>query len=144
LSIAAIRYGWALTDSFGKGWRRGTPEYTIDWLPAIVLTKPSLVYGAGIAPLGLKWNFLGSPPLRPYGELVLGGVLSTSNVPPGDTLNSNFTLTSGGGLTLFTYENQALRAGIDYSYLSNGYLGAHNPGYNGFATVVEYHWFKAK
>jgi hypothetical protein len=64
-----------------------------------VLTKLSVAYGAGIAPLGRKWNFLGSPPRRPYGELVLGGVLSTSNLPPGDTLNINFTLNSGGGLT---------------------------------------------
>jgi hypothetical protein len=36
---------------FGKGWRRGPREYKIDWLPAIVLTKPSVVHSAGIAPL---------------------------------------------------------------------------------------------
>lgn len=144
LSTAAIRYGLVLTDPFGKGPLRGTLEYTLDWLPAIVMTKPSVIYGAGVAPFGLKWNLLGKPRLRPYGELVLGGVLSTANLPPGDTININFTVNAGGGLTLLTHGNQALSAGIDFSHLSNGNLGPHNPQLNGIAFVVEYHWLRAK
>jgi lipid A 3-O-deacylase PagL len=142
LSTAAFRYGVVLTDLFGKGPLRGTLEYTLDWLPAIVMTKPTVVYGAGVAPFGLKWNFVGRPRLRPYGELVLGGVLSTNNIPPGDTLNINFTINAGGGLTLLTRGNQSLTAGLDFSHLSNGNLGAHNPQLNGFAFVLEYHWMK--
>lgn len=142
LSTAAIRYGLVLTDAFGKGWTRGSLEYTLDWLPAIVMTKPAVVYGAGVAPAGLRWNFAGKPRLRPYAELVLGGVLSTSNIPPGDFLNINFTINTGGGLTLYTRGNQMLTAGFDYSHLSNAFLASHNPQLNGFAVVVEYHWMK--
>lgn len=50
LSEAAFRYGIVLTDPMGKGAFRGNLEYTVDWLPAIVLTKPKVVYGAGVAP----------------------------------------------------------------------------------------------
>lgn len=142
LSTAAIRYGLVLTDPIGSGWRRGTLEYTLDWLPAIVMTKPSVVYGAGVAPFGLRWNFVGKPRLRPYAELVLGGVLSTSNIPPGNTFNINFTVNAGGGLALYTRGNQMLTAGIDLSHLSNAYLGPKNPQLNGFAFVVEWHWMK--
>jgi hypothetical protein len=56
LSTSAFRYGLVLTDPFGTGRVRGTLEYTLDWLPAIVLTKPKVVYGAGVAPIGLRWN----------------------------------------------------------------------------------------
>ena len=131
LSTAAFRYGLVLTDP-------------MDWLPAIVLTQPKVVYGAGVAPFGIKWNVLGKPRLHPYAELALGGVLSTSNIPPGDTLNINFTIHAGGGLTLHTRGNQSLTAGIDFSHLSNGYLGNSNPEYNGVAFVLAYHWMKPR
>jgi len=144
LSTSAVRFGLVLTDPFGRGRLRGTLEYTLDWLPAIFLTKPTTVYGAGVAPIGFRWNFLGKPRLYPYGELVLGGVLSRSNIPPGNTLNINFTINSGLGLKVFAHGNQMLTAGLDYSHLSNGYLGATNPGLNGIAVIVEYHWLRAK
>ena len=143
LSTSAVRFGLVLTDPFGRGRLRGTLEYTLDWLPAIFLTKPKTVYGAGVAPIGFRWNFLGKR-LHPYGELVLGGVLSTGNIPPGNTLNINFTINSGLGLTVLTHGNQMLTAGLDYSHLSNGNLGANNPGLNGIAVIVEYHWLKPK
>ena len=141
LSTAAFRYGLVLSDPFGKGLGRGTLEYTIDWLPAVVLTKLSTVYCAGIAPLGVRWNVLLKPRLRPYGEVVLGGVLCTADIPPSD-INIGFTVNGGAGLSLFTRGNQMLTAGLDYSHLSDAYLGHRNPNYNGFAFVVEYHWLK--
>jgi hypothetical protein len=71
-------------------------------------------------------------------------VLSTSNIPPGNTLNINFTINSGLGLTVFTHGNQMRTAGLDDSHLSNRYLDATNPGLNGIAVIVEYHWLKPK
>jgi hypothetical protein len=65
----------------------------------------------------------------------------TSNIPPGNTLNINFTINSGLGLTVLT---QMLTAGLDDSYLSNGYLGANNPGLDGIAVTVGYHSLKPK
>ena len=80
-----------------KGRMRGTFEYTIDWLPVVLMTRPSVIYGFGIAPVGLKWNFLANPPHRPYAEVDFGGVLSTHSIPPGDS-TINFTANAGGGL----------------------------------------------
>ena len=54
LSTSAVRFGLVLTDPFGRGRLRGTLEYTLDWLPAIFLTKPTTVYGAGVAPIGFR------------------------------------------------------------------------------------------
>ena len=141
LSTAAIRYGLVLKDAFGKGWRRGSLEYTLDWLPAVVLTKPRVIYCGGVAPLGVRWNVIAKPRLRPYGEVVTGGVLCTGNIPPSD-LNVGFTINASAGLALFTRDNQMLTAGLDYSHLSNAYLGRNNPNYNGIAFVLEYHWLK--
>src|SRR6516165_11258436 len=50
LSTAAVRYGLVLTDPVGKGRLCGTFEYTVDLLPMVLMTKPSLIYGAGLAP----------------------------------------------------------------------------------------------
>ena len=141
LSSGAFRLGVVVSDIFGRGWVRGTLEYTIDWLPAVVITKPAVIYCGGVAPVGVRWNILAKPCLHPYGEVVLGGVLCHGNIPPSN-LNIGFTINSGVGLTLFTRGNQMLTAGLDYSHLSNADLGKPNPNYNGIAFVLEYHWLK--
>jgi len=143
LSTAAVRYGLVLTDPVGKGRLCGTFEYTVDLLPMVLMTKPSLIYGAGLAPFGAKWNFFANPRLRPYGEAVFGAVYGTSHIPPGDT-KFNFTVNAGVGLTLLSRGNQELTAGFDFSRLSNAYLGPYNPNLNGVAFVIEYHWLKPK
>jgi hypothetical protein len=94
LSEAAFRYGIVLTDSMGKGAFRGNLEYTVDWLPAIVLTKPKVVYGAGAAPHSVCDGLPGHLRLHPYGKLVMGGVLSTGNIPPRDTPRPSTRVTS--------------------------------------------------
>ena len=114
LSTAAIRYGLVLSNPFGKGWGRGSLEYTVDWLPAVVLTKPKVIYCGGVAPVGVRWNFVAKPRLRPYGEVVTGGVLCTTDIPPSD-LNLGFTVNAGVGLALRIRGDQMLTAGIDYS-----------------------------
>ena len=143
LTSAAIRVGVVLTDPFGKGRLRGTFEYTIDWLPVVLMIHPSVIYGFGIAPVGLKWNFLANPPHRPYAEVDFGGVLSTHSIPPGDS-TINFTANAGGGLTLLNRGNETLSAGFNFSHLSCGFLCSRNPNLNGVSFVLEYHWLKAK
>jgi len=143
LSTAGFRYGWVLTDPFGKGWGRGALEYTIDLLPAVVLTKPSTIYCGGIAPIGVRWNTLAKPRLRSYGEVEAGGVFCTANIPPSD-LNIGFTVNTGAGLALFTRGNQMLTAGLNFSHLSDANLGNPNPNYNGISFVLEYHWLRSK
>ena len=143
LTSAAIRYGVVLTDPFGKGRLRGTFEYTIDWLPIVLMIHPSVIYGAGIAPVGFKWNFLANPRHRPYAEVDFGGVFSTHSIPPGDS-TINFTTNAGGGLTLLNRGNETLSAGFNFSHLSCGFLCSRNPNLNGVSFVLEYRWLKAK
>lgn len=100
LSEAAFRYGIVLTDPMGKGAFRGNLEYTVDWLPAIVLTKPKVVYGAGAAPHSVCDGLPGHLRLHPYGKLVMGGVLSTGNIPPRDTLRPSTRVTTSSSFVL--------------------------------------------
>src|SRR5215472_2470808 len=52
------------------------------------------------ASFGLRWNLPGHPRLHPYGELVLGGVLSTGNIPPRDTLRPSTRVTTSSSFVL--------------------------------------------
>jgi hypothetical protein len=143
LTTAAIRYGVVLTDPFGKGRLRGTLEYTLDWLPMILMTRPSLIYGAGVLPLGFKFNYLANPRHRPFWEGNFGGTLSTHSLPPGNsTLNLN--VNAGGGLTLLNRGAETLTVSFQYSHLSCGFFCSRNPNLNGASIVLEYHWLKPK
>jgi len=143
LTTAAIRYGVVLTQPVGKGRLRGTLEYTMDWLPVVVMTHPSVMYGVGVAPVGLKWNYLANPRHRPYWEADFGGLFSTHSIPPGNS-TVNFTANAGGGLALLNRGNEMLTTGFYFSHLSCGFLCSRNPNLNGVSFVLEYHWLKAK
>jgi hypothetical protein len=143
LTTTAIRYGVVLTDPFGAEHLRGTLEYTLDWMPMILMTRPSVIYGAGVLPLGFKFNYLGNPRHRPFWEGSFGGTLSSHSLPPGNsTLNLN--VNAGGGLTLLNRGTEALTVSFEYSHLSCGFFCTRNPNLNGASIVLEYHWFKSK
>jgi hypothetical protein len=143
LSTIGVRYGKVFTVLFGKGWTRGTVEYTMDALPALILTKPALTYCGGVEPLGFRWNLKGRPRLRPYGESAAGTAFCTGNILP-STSTVGFSVHAGGGLALFTRGNQMLTAGVYYSHLSDANLKLPNPNYNGMSAVIEYHFMKPR
>jgi hypothetical protein len=96
-----------------------------------------VIYGFGIAPVGLKWNFLANLRHRPYAEVDFGGVLSTHSIPPGDS-TINFTANAGGGLTLVNRGNETLSAGFNFSHLSCGFLCSRNPNCRARSPVCGY------
>jgi Lipid A 3-O-deacylase (PagL) len=138
VSTVGVRYGKVFTVPFGTGWWRGTVEYTMDALPALVLTKPSLTYCGGIEPVGFRWNLQSRPRLRPYGESAAGTAFCTGNIPPSH-FNVGFSVHAG-----FTRGNQMLTAGLYYSHLSDANLGHPNPNYNGISCVLEYHFMRSR
>jgi len=127
---AGLRYGWVLTDSHLPGFLKGRFEYAMDAVPAYLIFQPSgNVYGVGLNPLNLKWNFLSRGHFSPYLELSGGTLFTTSKVPPG-TSNVNFT--SGAAFGTHVLGKRAWAIEARYLHISNAGLGDLNPGINLF------------
>ena len=127
---AGLRYGWVLTGSHLPGFLKGRFEYAVDAVPAYLIFQPSgTVYGVGLNPLNLKWNFLSHGNFSPYLELSGGTLFTTSKVPSG-TSDVNFTSGAAFGTHLLGKKAWAIEA--RYLHISNAGLGDLNPGINLF------------
>jgi hypothetical protein len=142
VSMAGFRTGYVFARPAIHGPMRGTLEYFFVGIPVFVLTKPQAIYGGGISPVGLKWNFENRR--QPYLQISLGGILSTRNVPPGDTSNLNFTVSADGGMAIARHENRAITANVGFWHLSNAHMGRTNPSLNALTFGIEYHWYKPR
>ncbi len=126
---AGLRYGWVLTKPIGPGFLKGRFEYAIDAVPAFLIFQPTnTAYGAGINPLGLKWNFATRGHIAPYLELNGGTLFTSQEVPPG-TSKVNFTDAAAFGLQ-FLGARHALSLEARYLHISNAGLTNPNPGVN--------------
>lgn len=131
---AGLRYGWVLTDAHLPGILKGRFEYAIDAVPAYLIFQPTgTVYGVGLNPLNLKWNFVRRGRVSPYLELSGGTLFTTSKVPP-QTSAVNFTSGAAFGMHLLGSRAWALEA--RYLHISNAGLGDLNPGINTFEIRV--------
>ncbi len=126
---AGFRYGWVLTKPIGPGFLKGRFEYAIDAVPAFLLFQPTnTAYGAGVNPLGLKWNFATRGHVAPYLELNGGTLFTSQEVPPG-TSKVNFTSAAAFGVH-FLGPSHALALEARYLHISNAGLTSPNPGVN--------------
>ena len=126
---AGLRYGWVLTKPIGPGFLKGRFEYAIDAVPAFVLFQPTnTAYGAGVNPLGLKWNFATRGHVAPYLELNGGTLFTSQEVPPG-TSKVNFTSAAAFGVH-FLGASHAMSLEARYLHISNAGLTNPNPGVN--------------
>ena len=126
---AGVRYGWILTRPHGPGFLKGRFEYVLDAVPAfIVLQKYNTAYGAGVSPLGLKWDFAARGRVEPYLELN-GGTLFTNHDVPTGTSSVNFTDAAAFGLHLLG-DKWAWTLEARYMHISNAGLSSPNPGVN--------------
>ncbi len=124
-----LRYGWVLTKPIGPGFLKGRFEYAIDAVPAFLIFQPTnTAYGAGVNPLGLKWNFATRGHVAPYLELNGGTLFTSQEVPPG-TSKVNFTDAAAFGLQ-FLGPRHALSLEARYLHISNAGLTNPNPGVN--------------
>ncbi len=124
-----VRYGWVLTNPHLPGLLKGRFEYAVDAVPAFVVFQPgNTVYGAGLNPLNLKWNFAGSHRVVPFAELS-GGVLFTNHEVPAGSSNVNFTPGAAFGAH-FLRGKWNWSAEVRYLHISNAGLTVSNPGIN--------------
>jgi hypothetical protein len=135
--------GRVITRDYGSGWRRGNLEYGFDVMPVFETFGNQRTHGWGFDPAILRWNSaLHMPRISPYIELAGGVVITSSNLPPGNTSSFNFTPKGGGGIYLWTRKRQAFDIGFRWSHISNANLGVDNPEFNGVRLSLAYHWFK--
>lgn len=128
---AGLRYGWVLTYPHGPGILKGRFEYAVDAVPAyLIFERRSTVYGIGLNPLNLKWNFATRGKIAPYLELSGGTLFTTSKVPP-RTSSVNFTPSAAFG-THILGKSCAWTIEARYLHISNAGLGDFNPGINTF------------
>jgi hypothetical protein len=124
-----LRYGRVLTNPHGPAWLRGRFEYTFDVIPIFWVFQPhGTAYGAGLDPLGLKWNLAVHHRIEPYVNMTGGVVFTNIPTPPGAS-RVNFIPSAAFGF-------HALRgrynwsAEIRYLHISNAGLTRPNPGIN--------------
>lgn len=126
---AGLRYGWILTRPHGPSFLNGRFEYVVDAVPAfVVFQRGGTAYGAGVNPLGLKWDFAARGRIEPYIELN-GGTLFTNHEVPAGTSSVNFTSAAALGTHLLG-DKHAFSVEVRYLHISNAGLATPNPGIN--------------
>ena len=132
---AGLRYGWILTDAHGPGFLRGRFEYALDALPVVMVFQPGgKTYGFGFDPWIMKWNLEPHHRISPYIELGGGGVISTKEIPVGES-HFNFSPTGALGVNILRGK---YHWSIDFRYLhfSDAQLTSFNPGTDTFGLRI--------
>jgi hypothetical protein len=141
---AGVSVGRVLTGELGKGWARGTLELDAEIMPLdyVLWNGYRNVYGVGVNPLVMKWNFTRGKKVIPY-FLAQGGMLwTTDRVPPGDTSKINFLSGPGVGLNYFLRPGRSVSIDLRATHLSNASLGNHNPGVDSSLQIsLGYNWW---
>jgi hypothetical protein len=141
------RIGRVMTGELGNGWRKGTFELAAEITPVdyIFWRRYQDVYGFGITPIDMKWNFTSGKRLVPFVEAAGGVMWSTVDVPAGNTSRINFTPGCGGGMHIFLKPGHAVTWTLRAVHISNASLGSHNPGVNASVQAsLGYTWFKTR
>ncbi|HYW74336.1 MAG TPA: acyloxyacyl hydrolase [Pyrinomonadaceae bacterium] len=134
-----LRYGRVLAASKTVAF-----EWTIDAVPVAVLSndRPFItsssppvigserksVYGAGAAPIGLKFNFRRDRRVQPFGQATGGFLYFAEQVPIANASQFNFTFDFGGGIQIVNSNRRSFTVGYKYQHISNGYTANFNPG----------------
>ena len=136
-----LRYGRVLAAN-----RTLAFEYTIDAIPVAILSTKRLtvikispglfslrenresVYGAGLAPVGLKLNFRRHRRVQPFASGTGGFLYFTEQVPVSGASQFNFTFDFGGGVQIVNSNRRSFTIGYKFHHISNGYTAAINRG----------------
>lgn len=142
ISMAGFHASRVVYESPPNSTHHRTLEYTIELQPLFLITRRQVVYGGGLSPVGLKWNFMprGKGRYRPYLECNGGAMFTQTNVPPGRTDTFNFTAAAGPGVMIALNRSQALSVALRYWHLSNANLGDRNPAFNTIQLELGFHW----
>ncbi len=156
---AGMRFGKVLTHELGGGPLRGNLEFSGDLIPLYLVHQPEIVrlgpdlfartgkgqtiYGAGVNPFVVKWNFTRGKKIVPFAGIDGGVLLTAQDMPQPDTSVVNFASGVEFGAHFFRSEKRAVTLSGHVLHVSNASIGNHNPGLN--ATLhfrLGYTWFK--
>jgi hypothetical protein len=134
-----LRYGRVLAASKSVAF-----EWTIDAVPLAILSNERLfvisstpfvvgserkaVYGAGAAPIGLKFNFRRNRRVQPFGQATGGFLYFSQQAPITNASQFNFTFDFSGGVQIVNSNRRSFTIGYKYHHISNGNTGTFNPG----------------
>lgn len=134
-AVQTIGWGRELTRELGPGVLRGRFVWAAEVTPIFAQYSPSSIYGAGVAPLVWRWNFVPEPRWSAFAELAMGGLWTTDAIPE-DTSRANFTAHWGGGVRLRPRGRHALLLAYRFQHFSNGNNQSSNPGVNSHVLLV--------
>jgi lipid A 3-O-deacylase len=140
--LVGARFGRVFTHELGKNALRGSFEMAVDIIPINEFwIGGNAQYAGAIDPFIAKWNFTGGKTVSPYIAAVGGIVFSSSNLPPGDTAQVNFTSGAELGAQWFHQSKNSWDFAVKIYHLSNASIGNKNPGINGAVQfMVGYTW----
>ena len=140
--LAGARFGRVFTHELGSNPLRGSFEMAVDIIPINEFwIGGNAQYAGAIDPFIAKWNFTGGNTVSPYLAAVGGVVFSSSNLPPGDTSQVNFTSGAELGAQWFRQSKNSIDFAVKIYHLSNASIGTLNPGINGAVQfMVGYTW----
>ncbi len=128
-------------------------DWTVDGVPMALLSldrggepgdtggPKDVVYGAGIAPIGLRLSYDGFDSWRPYFASNVGFLMFEERVPATGT-KFNYTWDFGVGAQIFVAGDQAISFGYDFKHISNAYSGEENPGFDANMLYVGWSIFR--
>ncbi len=136
-----LRWGRVLTTNHGPGFLRGNLEYAVEVLPAFLTAQSTNVFGGGITPLLLQYNFAGGRRFVPFIQAGAGMLFTTRKVPE-DTSQFNFTPQGGIGVYWFRQPRSAVAFGVRYHHISNASTAERNPGHNALDLYTGISWWR--
>ncbi len=140
VSFFAGRWGRQLTaDLFNGSWLRGNVQYGLEAIPLYLQFQSKTVYGAGLTPFLLRYNFTRGRALAPFVELG-GGILGTTEPVPEGTARFNFTPQAGVGLRYMSAGRRSWTLGVRYHHTSNAGIARRNPGINAIVIHTGVSW----
>ena len=128
-------------------------DWTVDGIPMALISlkrggtpdaqtgSTQTVYGAGIAPIGLRFDYEELGWWRPYIQSNVGFLMFEDRIPSTGT-KFNYTWDFGVGAQLFLTDDQALSLGYDFKHISNSYAGQTNPGFDSNIFYIGYSFFR--
>ena len=141
--MAGFACSKAISGEISRGWLRNRMEYGFDVIPIFVTFNNQRVRGRAFDPVVFRWNSsYHTARLAPYIEGAGGGLLTSANLPPGNTSTFNVTARGGGGVYLRLRNHRTLDLGVQWSHASNANLGPYNPQFNGVQLKLGYHLYR--
>ena len=136
-----LRWGRVLTAPHGPGILRGTLEYAFEVVPALVMVQSETLFGGGVNPLVLQYNFTRSGRLVPFLQAGGGMLFTTQDVPAG-TAQFNFTPQGGIGVYWLRGARTSAVFGVRYHHISNAGRIQPNPGHNALYFYTGISWWR--